>query len=305
MTNLAKSIAAHTQADAKSAIVISEISIRQDSEGRYSLNDLHKAAGNESRHAPAQWLRLEQVGELINTILNMQICTIKPVDSYKGRYGGTYVCKELVYAYATWISAEFFLKVIRAYDALVSGDAEKAVSIAKTTVDDRTPLRSLVNRIMAKYGTTYQSVYRLIHREFGVKHIDELSPKQTTEAMEYLATKAIEGEFIGKQTLPAPARLNINYPGNWWLQNSIAAQKENAWAESDGVINMSLMVLKRKEESVLGRILFELRNSGYNVDAGYIELDAMKHHLQLLTRLAEAMQDKSYQAIHRGFHTKM
>lgn len=35
MTTLAKSIAAHTQADAKSAIVISDISIRQDSEGRY------------------------------------------------------------------------------------------------------------------------------------------------------------------------------------------------------------------------------------------------------------------------------
>ncbi|EBI1757229.1 phage antirepressor Ant [Salmonella enterica] len=199
MTTLAKSIAAHTQADAKSAIVISDISIRQDSEGRYSLNDLHKAAGNESRHAPAQWLRLDQVGELINTILNMQICTIKPVDSYKGRYGGTYVCKELVYAYATWVSAEFFLKVIRAYDALVSGDTAKAVAIAKTTVDDRTPLRSLVNRIMAKYGTTYQSVYKLVHREFGVQHIDELSPKQTVEAMEYLAAKAIEGEFLGKQ----------------------------------------------------------------------------------------------------------
>lgn len=129
----------------------------------------------------------------------MQICTIKPVDSYKGRYGGTYVCKELVYAYATWVSAEFFLKVIRAYDALVSGDTAKAVAIAKTTVDDRTPLRSLVNRIMAKYGTTYQSVYKLVHREFGVQHIDELSPKQTVEAMEYLAAKAIEGEFLGKQ----------------------------------------------------------------------------------------------------------
>lgn len=286
-------------------IIISDISIRQDSEGRYSINDLHKASGSEQKDKPVHWLALQKTTDLIETIEKVGNLTFPPIRTTRGCKGGTYVCKELVYAYATWISAEFFLKVIRAYDALVSGDAEKAVSIAKTTVDDRTPLRSLVNRIMAKYGTTYQSVYRLIHREFGVKHIDELSPKQTTEAMEYLATKAIEGEFIGKQTLPAPARLNINYPGNWWLQNSIAAQKENAWAESDGVINMSLMVLKRKEESVLGRILFELRNSGYNVDAGYIELDAMKHHLQLLTRLAEAMQDKSYQAIHRGFHTKM
>ncbi|EAA2779989.1 phage antirepressor Ant [Salmonella enterica] len=179
-------------------IIISDISIRQDSEGRYSLNDLHKAAGGEDKIKPAFWLRLDQVKEMVE-LLKVQICTFSPIRTTRGCKGCTYVCKELVYAYATWISAEFFLKVIRAYDALVSGDTAKAVAIAKTTVDDRTPLRSLVNRIMAKYGTTYQSVYKLVHREFGVQHIDELSPKQTVEAMEYLAAKAIEGEFLGKQ----------------------------------------------------------------------------------------------------------
>ncbi|MCT7006160.1 P22AR C-terminal domain-containing protein [Salmonella enterica] len=179
-------------------IIISDISIRQDSEGRYSLNDLHKAAGGEDKIKPAFWLRLDQVKEMVE-LLKVQICTFSPIRTTRGCKGCTYVCKELVYAYATWISAEFFLKVIRAYDALVSGDTAKAVAIAKTTVDDRTPLRSLVNRIMAKYVTTYQSVYKLVHREFGVQHIDELSPKQTVEAMEYLAAKAIEGEFLGKQ----------------------------------------------------------------------------------------------------------
>lgn len=186
------------------SIIISDISIRQDAESRYSLNDLHKAAGSESRHAPSQWLRLDQVNELIHAILNMQICTIKPVDSHKGRYGGTYVCKELVYAYATWISAEFFLKVISAYDALVSGNAEKADAIAKTSTDERTPLRGLVNRIMGKTGIHYQPLYKMIHREFGVNHIDELTPKQVAEAMGYLASKVLEGELLPKDREPGP-----------------------------------------------------------------------------------------------------
>lgn len=78
-----------------------------------------------------------------------------------------------------------------------------AIRPTETTADDRTPLRGIVNRIMGKYGLTYQAVYKLVHKEFGVEHINELSPKQTSEAIEYLAGKVIEGEFLGKNTAPA------------------------------------------------------------------------------------------------------
>lgn len=83
-----------------------------------------------------------------------------------------------------------------------------AIRKPETTVDDRTPLRGIVNRIMGKYGMTYQAVYKLVHKEFGVKHIDDLSAKQTAEAVEYLAGKVIEGEFIGKESLPV---INFNF----------------------------------------------------------------------------------------------
>lgn len=101
---------------------IDNLKIRTDEEGRFCLNDLHKAAGNEKRHSPSYWLNNQQTKELIDELETTGI----PVVTAGGRKGGTYVCKELVYAYAMWISAAFHLKVIRAYDALINNQVELA-----------------------------------------------------------------------------------------------------------------------------------------------------------------------------------
>lgn len=89
------------------------VSVKQDRNGRFCLNDLHRASGGEKRHGPSYWMANQQTRDLIAEI---QTTGISAVATYEGASGGTYVVKELVYAYAMWVSPTFHLKVIRAYD---------------------------------------------------------------------------------------------------------------------------------------------------------------------------------------------
>jgi hypothetical protein len=73
-------------------ITIDNFTIKQASEGRYCLNDLHKAAGGEQRHQPRYFLVNDSTKELIEAISG------NPLVTKQGRYGGTFVCNELVYA---------------------------------------------------------------------------------------------------------------------------------------------------------------------------------------------------------------
>jgi len=106
-----------------SAVAICGVKIRQDDEGRYSLNDLEKAAkadGVNKDIRPNEWLSLQATGE-IEGFLITENPGFKPIAAKPGRYGGTYVSRELIYSYAMWISPAFHLHVIRTFDAVVVG----------------------------------------------------------------------------------------------------------------------------------------------------------------------------------------
>lgn len=96
-------------------IAIQGIEIGRDHDGRYCLNDLHRASGGEDKDRPGIWLQNQQTKDLVAEVEKDGIPSIL---SKQGL--GTFVCKELVYAYAMWISPAFHLNVIRTFDAAVA-----------------------------------------------------------------------------------------------------------------------------------------------------------------------------------------
>lgn len=78
--------------------------IRRDQEGRYCLNDLHRAADGEQRHQPRYWLANEQTKALVTAVSNSGNPLIAPVDLSRSRYSGTYAHEDLAIDYAAWIS---------------------------------------------------------------------------------------------------------------------------------------------------------------------------------------------------------
>jgi len=100
-----------TTATLPATLTIGSVPIRQHN-GLYSLNDLHKASGGEAKNRPSLFLVNEQAKALITEILN---AGNPAFETARGKYGGTYACRELIIAYAAWISAAFQLKVIRVF----------------------------------------------------------------------------------------------------------------------------------------------------------------------------------------------
>ena len=106
------------------ALSLGGVKIKQDLEGRYCLNDLHKAAvadgANKRTKEPGKYMATESFTEMFDELTTQNPGSL-PVVTIEGRSGGTYVVKELIYAYAMWVNARFHLHVIRTFDAVVIG----------------------------------------------------------------------------------------------------------------------------------------------------------------------------------------
>ena len=145
-------------------------------DGLFSLNDLHKASGGLNKHSPRYWTSNEQTKGLIKEIEKDGIPSI----SKKPRLG-TYVCRELVYAYAMWISPEFYLKFIQTFDQVTSGGMPEQSQMFESAdpLEINTPVEYLgrrcltvgdIERIHSRPGYVMDKFRQLLgqgHFEYG------------------------------------------------------------------------------------------------------------------------------------------
>ncbi|KDD79376.1 KilA-N domain-containing protein [Glaesserella parasuis] len=145
-----------------SNLQILSTSIRQ-LDNLFNLKDLHIVAGNEKKHEPYLFVRLDTTKELIEEI-QKEDPTTQPLKTLRGTQGGTYACEELVLAYAMWISPKFHLVVLRAFLAMHKGELQNSAQIAPLAVQDQDLLSLLVksyhflqqaNELRNKVAPTY------------------------------------------------------------------------------------------------------------------------------------------------------
>ena len=150
-------------------------------ENLFSLNDLHQASGNLTKHKPAFFLRIDMTKDLIAEIEKETPNALKVI---RGAQGGTYACEELMLAYAMWISPKFHLVVLRAFLNL---HKKTTVLLPNTiTPEQQQAIQSAVQQAHHRTGLHWQEIYRQLKSAFKVAKYDQIPQDQFGNAMAFI-----------------------------------------------------------------------------------------------------------------------
>lgn len=189
-------------------------------ENLYSLNDLHKAAGNEQKHLPANFLRTDQTKDLIkeiekgdagipaskdseelryadlhikkNEYTDAKIVPLKTVRG-RGKKQGTYVCKELVYAYAMWISAKFHLLVIRAFDAMhLPAPESQMLTPAHQRAVQKAVAAKAYEHAEADRRKAFSQIWSEVKDQFEVGEYKDIPDESFTDVVQFIESMKVK-----------------------------------------------------------------------------------------------------------------
>lgn len=181
-------------------------------DGLFSLNDLHKASGSDLKHKPSNFMRMGQTLELVGEIERCSDVS----NAFKRRQGGTnqgtWVCKELVYAYAMWISAKFHLAVIRAFDQMVTQpQSDQAIGangmdILSSLVDGK--ISHLKGR---KRASAKARFWNQIHAGFDVRSGADIPECEFNNARQFISEYVLEGDYLPADQKQLPLKQAPEY----------------------------------------------------------------------------------------------
>lgn len=134
--------------------------------------------------------------------------------SESGMYTLVLRCRDAVkkgstpHRFRKWVTAEV-LPSIRKTGVYGKSDVSDLSLSTSEHTEKLDLLRSAVNMLADNRGISYQRAYSLIHKQFGVRRIEDIEPSRLSDAVAYSYKEAIEGEFVGKEQPVAAFRRKL------------------------------------------------------------------------------------------------
>ncbi|HGN1344049.1 TPA: phage antirepressor N-terminal domain-containing protein [Pseudomonas aeruginosa] len=172
------------------------------------------------------------------------------------------------------------------YEYWTTGEVKKKTNFRQSTAKELIPLRQTAERLIAHgVGNIYPDIWKHIHKEFGVEHINELLPEQIPLAISYL--NALEGEYIPKQEAIAEV-CDFNIPLEWWDQHKVAlkAKGVDSFSHKEPCYFPYRLLYgdAQTSPSAISQLLFLLTKAGFDVSGAKLEHYAHRHYAEISHR---------------------
>lgn len=167
---------------------------------------------------PKDYLKTEQTQQYISALAESlsertkiltdenQLVIVKKGNS-KNFTQGTWLHPKLAIHFARWLDPKFAVWCDEQIEALLNGKVSDGPA-AKTTADDRTPLRQAVAALVGRKGIDYSTAYGMVHQRFNVGAIEDIPAGQLPEAVAYVHALTLHtglvGEVLDREPLSAP-----------------------------------------------------------------------------------------------------
>ncbi|GAA0510787.1 hypothetical protein GCM10009414_20600 [Tatumella terrea] len=197
--------------------------------------------------------------------------------SESGMYTLVLRCRDAVnkgsvpHKFRKWVTAEVLPSIRK------NGSYEKPLT-RKSTTEERTPLRDAVNMLVSKRHMMYPEAYALIHQKFQITSFEQLTPEQIEPAIEYVHSVILEGELLSRHD--KQISLPLSYPMAYFENYRHVVKPEelrSPWHYSAGHLAPN-----GDNPNPLGRLLIQLKELGYEIDAAQFQMLSLQHHLEMV-----------------------